>query len=214
MSRRLAAVALATLFLSATDLAAQACVGGARLGASTRMAYGAGILQSNDAGTSVGAALGFARQDKVVAGTSVDFSSMDGMTSVNLNFLVGPVQSQKDDKGICLIAGIGASNLGDFDVAGGSRLYIGGSYGVERQMTSVTLVPFGALSLESTDYAGTLDIETEAVNTFVLEGGSGFRFANGMALTASLRAALGENSDVGLRVVGTLPFWRGAGFGK
>lgn len=217
MNRRLGAFAVAALLLASTDLAAQACVGGPRLGATNRMLYATGRLDTNDGGNTFGAELGFVGQGRILAGMSIDYSTFLGeseFTSANLNYMFGPALSAKDDKGLCVMFGLGGQNLSNFDAAGRSRVFAGASYGVERAVSFGTIVPFGGLHLNYTEYGGTDDLPLAPSTDFIIELGSGFRLSGGSSLTASLRTAAGENSDVSLRLGGTFPLWRGSGVPK
>lgn len=210
MSIRLS-IAAAALLLISSNVHAQVCVGGPKLGPSMRTAYVTGSLEFTEPGAVAGATVAFARQDGIVAGVNLGYSALMGegdFSSLKLGYLFGPVVDPNDEKGWCGVFSLAGANLSDFDNAGVGIIELGGSYGMERSTSVGTLVPFGSLLLGYSDYAGTLDIDSQAQTFGILEGGAGLRLTNGAVLSASLRTTTVENSDIVLRVAGSMPFMR------
>lgn len=209
---RSAAFAAASLLVLASDASAQACVGGPRLGASTRITYGTGSLETAEGGSTAALELGLAGQFKVVAGMSIEYSTFLGegdFTSTNLTYMLGPVLDKQDRKGFCAIVGLGLTNLGDFENAGRGRAFIGGSYGMEVPSSFGALVPFGSLIIDYSSYGGAdLDTPLNPLTIALIEAGSGFRLENGVNLRASLRTSTADNATTSLRLAATIPFTR------
>lgn len=208
---RLALLAATALLVSASDLAAQACVGGQKLQPARRMVNAGFAFEFSEPGTVGGVELGFLRQDNIIAGMSLEVSTLfveDPIASTRLSYLFGPAGDGSDTKGWCALLGLHASNLGDFDNAGFGGAFIGGAYGVERKTSFGLLVPFGSVLLDYSGYAGTLDLGLDPETSFLLEGGAGLRWDDGTSFRASLRKSTVQNSKVSLRITGTLALRR------
>ena len=206
MPNRQIACLVAALLVPALA-SAQSCLGSvAPTVDNTQFAYAGGTLDLVANSNAIGGRLGRARRTSgrttnVYVGARSISGGAKSILAVDLGIAVD--LTRRDSHSLCAFAGIDAINLSDADNG-----YVNLPFGVALSKSiasgsgTVTFLPFGAVA---GNLASTGDSELGDFSMWI-EGGFGFRLANGITLTPSLRQSFQTGADPVIRFLAMVPF--------